>query len=67
MPVLRSRPHRPCQQQAGGLADGAVRYREVGPDGGGVLDGAAAGVENVEEFVEVEARELLVLGGFPDS
>jgi hypothetical protein len=37
----------------------------VGPDGvGGVLDGGAAGVEDVEEFVAVEAGDFLFLEGF---
>ena len=47
---LLSHPHRPCQREAEGLADGAVGFLGVGPDGvGGVLDGTAAGVEDVEE------------------
>ena len=64
MPVLISHPHRPRQREAEDLADGAVELFGVGPEGvGGVLDGAAAGVEDVEEFVAVEAGEFLFLGG----
>ena len=61
----RSHPHRPGEREAEGFADGAVGFFGVGPDGvGGVLDGAAAGVEDVDEFVAVEAGDFLFLDRF---
>ncbi len=40
------------------LRTGAVDFFGVGPEGvGGVLDGAATGVEDVEEFDAVEAAD----------
>jgi hypothetical protein len=58
-----SHPHRPGEGEGEGFADGAMGFVVPGPDGvGGVLDGGAAGVEDVEEFVAAEAGEFLVLG-----
>ena len=61
--AFNSHPHRPGEREGEGFADGAVGFVVPRPDGvGGVLDGAAAGVQNVEEFVAVEAGEFLVFG-----
>jgi len=57
-------PHRPRQRKSEGLADGAVGFVAPGPDGvGGVLDGGAAGVEDMQEAVTVESGEFLFLDG----
>jgi hypothetical protein len=39
--LQESHPYRPVHRQAESLADGVVGFDEEGPEGGGVLDGAA--------------------------
>lgn len=58
-----SHSHRPVQREAEGFADGAVGFEVPGPDGvGGLLDGGAAGVQDVDEAIPVEAGEFLLQG-----
>lgn len=51
--------------EAEGFAGGAVGFERPGPDGvGGVLDGGAAGVDELDEVIAIEAGGFLGAGGF---